>query len=107
MLVLFFSEQYGYSIYKKTSSLSQLLQQAECDAIGIEVQGGTNKIYAVDVAFHEAGLNYGTREATIKKIPKIVLRKSTSPPNKPPRIIQNEKTPIVEDKLVFLEASQT
>ncbi len=64
----FFSEQYGYSIYKKTSSLSQLLQQAECDAIGIEVQGGTNKIYAVDVAFHEAGLNYGTREATIKKI---------------------------------------
>ncbi len=64
----FFSEKYGYSIYKKTSSLSQLLQQAECDAIGIEVQGGTNKIYAVDVAFHEAGLNYGTREATIKKI---------------------------------------
>ncbi|MBQ7736426.1 MAG: hypothetical protein IJT62_01160 [Oscillospiraceae bacterium] len=64
----FFTEQYGYSIYKKTSSLSQLLQQAECDAIGIEVQGGTNKIYAVDVAFHEAGLNYGTREATIKKI---------------------------------------
>ena len=64
----FFSEKYGYSIYKKTSSLSQLLQQAECDAIGIEVQGGTNKIYAVDVAFHEAGLNYGTRETTIKKI---------------------------------------
>ncbi len=64
----FFSEKYGYSIYKKTSSLSQLLQQAECDAIGIEVQGGDNKIYAVDVAFHEAGVNYGGREATIKKI---------------------------------------
>jgi hypothetical protein len=64
----FFSEKYGYSIYKKTSSLSQLLQQAECDAIGVEVQGGTNKIYAVDVAFHEAGVNYGGREATIKKI---------------------------------------
>ena len=64
----FFSDKYGYSIYKKTSSLSQLLQQAECDAIGIEVQGGTNKIYAVDVAFHEAGVNYGGREATIKKI---------------------------------------
>ena len=64
----FFSEKYGYSIYKKTSSLSQLLQQAECDAIGIEVQGGANKIYAVDVAFHEAGVNYGGREATIKKI---------------------------------------
>ncbi len=70
----FFSNRYGYSIYKKTSSLSQLLQQAECDAIGIEVQGGKNKIYAVDVAFHEAGLNYGTREATIKKIIAKCLR---------------------------------
>ena len=70
----FFSEKYGYSIYKKTSSLSQLLQQAECDAIGIEVQGGMNKIYAVDVAFHEAGLNYGTRDATIKKIIAKCLR---------------------------------
>lgn len=64
----FFFDKYGYSIYKKTSSLSQLLQQAECDAIGVEVRGGTNKIYAVDVAFHEAGVNYGGREATIKKI---------------------------------------
>lgn len=64
----FFFDKYGYSIYKKTSSLSQLLQQAECDAIGVEIQGGTNKIYAVDVAFHEAGVNYGGREATIKKI---------------------------------------
>ena len=70
----FFSEKYGYSIYKKTSSLSQLLQQAECDAIGIEVRGGTNKIYAVDVAFHEAGVNYGSREATIKKIIAKCLR---------------------------------
>ena len=70
----FFSEKYGYSIYKKTASLSQLLQQAECDAIGIDVQGGTNKIYAVDVAFHEAGLNYGTRDATIKKIIAKCLR---------------------------------
>ena len=64
----FFFDRYGYSIYKKTSSLSQLLQQAECDAIGIEIHNGTNKIYAVDVAFHEAGVNYGGREATIKKI---------------------------------------
>ena len=64
----FFSEKYGYSIYKKTSSLSQLLQQAECDAIGIEVQSGMNRIFAVDVAFHEGGLNYGSRDATIKKI---------------------------------------
>lgn len=70
----FFSEKYGYDIYKKTASLSQLLQQAECDALEVAVQDGANKIYAVDVAFHEAGVNYGDRETTIKKIIKKCLR---------------------------------
>ena len=70
----FFSEKYGYDIYKKTASLSQLLQQAECDALGVAVQDGVNKIYAVDVAFHEAGVNYGDRETTIKKIITKCLR---------------------------------
>ena len=70
----FFSENYGYGIYKKTASLSQLLQQAECDALGMAVQDGVNKIYAVDVAFHEAGVNYGDRETTIKKIITKCLR---------------------------------
>ena len=64
----FFEQKYGYQIYKKTSSLSQLLQQAECDAIGIAIQDGENKIYAVDVAFHESGLNYGDRPKTVMKI---------------------------------------
>lgn len=72
----FFSEKYGYDIYKKTSSLSQLLRQAECDALGVEVQEGSNKIYAIDVAFHEAGLNYGDRVTTIKKIIAKSLRTS-------------------------------
>ncbi len=70
----FFAEKYGYDIYKKTSSLSQLLQQAECDAIGMAIQDGSSKIYAVDVAFHEAGVNYGDRETTIKKIITKCLR---------------------------------
>ena len=65
----FFLEKYNYDIYKKTASLSQLLQQAECDVLGIDmVHDGTVKIYAVDVAFHEAGVNYGDRDTTIKKI---------------------------------------
>ena len=54
----FFSTNYDYSIYKNNASLSQLLQQAECDVIGISIQNGSNKVYAVDVAFHENGLNY-------------------------------------------------
>ena len=70
----FFSEKYGYGIYKKTSSLSQLLQQAECDVIGIKVYDGAIKIYAIDAAFHEAGLKYGNRDATISKIVAKCLR---------------------------------
>lgn len=63
-----FSEKYNYSIFKKNSSLTQILQQGECDAIGISVQDGGNRIYAVDVAFHEGGLNYGSREVTVMKV---------------------------------------
>ena len=46
-----FSTKYSYSLYKNNASLSQLLQQAECDVIGLAIRGGTNKVYAVDVAF--------------------------------------------------------
>lgn len=70
----YFHEKYGYDIYKKTASLSQLLQQAESDAIGIAVQDGFNKVFAVDVAFHGAGLNYGDRVSTIQKIIRKYLR---------------------------------
>lgn len=70
----FFLEKHGYKVFKKTSSLSQLLTQAECDVIGIEIQEGKAKIYAVDVAFHEGGLNYGSREETVRKIVSKSLR---------------------------------
>ncbi len=70
----YFREKHGYDIYKKTSSLSQLLQQAECDALGISIQDGSTKVFAVDVAFHEAGVNYGDRDTTIKKIIAKCLR---------------------------------
>ncbi len=64
----FFQKKYKYSIYKKTASLSQFLRQAECDAIGICARDGINEIFAVDVAFHESGLNYGDRPKTVMKI---------------------------------------
>lgn len=69
-----FSTKYSYSLYKNNVSLSQLLQQAECDVIGLTIRGGTNKVYAVDVAFHENGLNYGGRESTVQKILTKMLR---------------------------------
>jgi len=63
-----FSDKYGYKIFKQNASLSQIIQQGECDAIGIRMENDQNQIYAVDVAFHENGLNYGSREATVMKI---------------------------------------
>ncbi len=64
----YFDTKYGYKIFKKNSSLSQFIQQGECDAVGITVQNGENEYYAVDVAFHGAGLNYGSKEETIMKV---------------------------------------
>jgi len=63
-----FQQKYNYKIYKQTSSLSQLLQQAECDALGVDFREGELKVFAVDVAFHESGVNYGDKDSTIMKI---------------------------------------
>lgn len=63
-----FFEKYGYKVFKQNRSASQVIQQAECDAVGISVQNGINRFYAVDVAFHSMGLNYGTREETVMKV---------------------------------------
>lgn len=63
-----FSNNYGYSIFKKNSSVSQMIHQTECDVMGINLDGSRRTFYAVEVAFHEGGLNYGTREETIMKV---------------------------------------
>ena len=65
-------EEYIYEIYKKNSSCDQMIEQGECDAIGMSMEN--NKIYAVDIAFHESGLNYGSREKTVAKILEKSLR---------------------------------
>ncbi len=70
----FFDENYGYKIYKKNASLSQILKQAECDVIGLSFHNGTENVYAVDVAFHESGLNYLNRKTTVMKIIAKCLR---------------------------------
>lgn len=63
-----FSNKMNYSVYKKNSSLTQLLQQGECDVLGISIQDGYNIFYAVDIAFHEGGLQYGSRSETVMKV---------------------------------------
>lgn len=69
-----FKNQFGYDLYKGNSSLTQIIAQAEIDVIGINFENGKSKIYAVDVAFHEAGLNYGSREETVARVIKKCIR---------------------------------
>ena len=64
----------GYTIFKKNASLDQVLRQAEGDALGISISDEGNKICAVDVAFHEGGLLYGSRKETVSKVVIKLLR---------------------------------
>lgn len=57
-------------IFKK-SELDQFLKQAEIDAIGIDQTG---KIYAIDIAYHEGGLRYGSTEEAKARIMKKFVR---------------------------------
>ena len=70
----FFSQKYGYRIFKKNVSLSQIIRQGECDVIGINIENRVTTYYAVDVAFHESGLNYGSRQETVMKIAEKIIR---------------------------------
>ena len=62
-----YKDKYGYDVFKGCS-LDQLLKQAEIDAIGIAFSESAQSIFAVDIAYHEAGLNYGDKEKTLSKI---------------------------------------
>jgi len=55
----------------KQSKLEQLIKQSEIDVIGWD---GKDKIYAADIAFHEAGLNYGSKIETKNRVFKKLLR---------------------------------
>ena len=44
------------AVFKRTSNAAQFLKQGEIDIVGVDQHGG---IHAMEIAFHEAGLNYG------------------------------------------------
>lgn len=74
-LDVFFYEKYQYQIFKKNASLDQLLNQGECDALGIRLnENGQSECYAVDVAFHENGLQYGDKKETVSKVVEKCIR---------------------------------
>ncbi|MEG0181154.1 MAG: hypothetical protein RR898_01465 [Clostridium sp.] len=70
----FFNDKYGYNLYKGNSGISQVLSQSEVDVLGVNFNGDEKHIYAIDVAFHEAGLNYGSREETVARVIKKCIR---------------------------------
>ena len=67
-------EKLGYRVFKNNSSLEQVIRQGECDALGSNIQDGQVSYYAVDVAFHESGVCYGSREETVARIIKKCVR---------------------------------
>lgn len=64
----------SYDLYKGNKGIEQLLKQAEIDVLGFAFDESEGKIYAIDVAFHEAGLNYGSKEETVARVIKKCLR---------------------------------
>ena len=58
-------------VFKKTKNAAQFLKQGEIDVVGVDQQGG---VHAMEVAFHEAGLNYGSKAETVNRVLKKMLR---------------------------------
>lgn len=68
------------TVFKQTKNAKQFVKQGEIDVIGVEQQGD---IHALDVAFHESGLNYegGSNNRVLKKLLRTYLILHTySPP---------------------------
>ena len=60
------------AVFKKTKDAAQFLKQGEIDVVGVDLQGN---VHAMEVAFHEAGLNYGhTADETYNRVLKKMLR---------------------------------
>ena len=59
-------------VFKQTKNASQFLQQGEIDVLGVDQEGD---VYAVETAFHEAGLNYlgGADARVLKKLLRTMM----------------------------------
>jgi len=51
-----FATKYAENLFKGTSSLEQLLRQAEIDVLGVKLDGTSQHLYAVDIAVHGGGM---------------------------------------------------
>ncbi|MCL2599371.1 MAG: hypothetical protein FWD76_05650 [Firmicutes bacterium] len=71
---LYFKEKYDIDLYKQLSGLSQVLKQSEIDVVGVKLKKQETTVYAVDIAFHTNGLQYGDKNATRDRVSKKLLR---------------------------------
>jgi hypothetical protein len=72
----FFQEKLESDVFEGTKTASQLVKQGEIDVLGIKLDGtgATERLYGIDVAFHEGGLHYGGASATTIRIIKKFIR---------------------------------
>lgn len=62
-----FQQKHGLEVFKE-AGFQQTLRQLECDVIGLAYREQGSKLYAAEVAFHEGGLNYGSKDETVAKV---------------------------------------
>ena len=65
----------GVPIFRQ-GEFAQFVRQAEIDVLGVRFPHGsaTAQVIAVDFAFHEGGLNYGSADETVGRVLKKLLR---------------------------------
>jgi hypothetical protein len=68
-----FNEKYNLSIFKQVKP-RQIINQGEVDVIGVAFGSNGTYLYAIDVAFHEGGLNYKSKNETIANVSKKCVR---------------------------------
>lgn len=61
-------QRFGDRVFKNTKDVGQFFKQGEIDVVGVDQKGS---VHAIEVAFHEDGLNY---EDTEKRVLKKMLR---------------------------------
>lgn len=91
------------AVFKQTKDAAQFLKQGEIDVVGVGQQGG---VHAMEVAFHEAGLNYGSTAETVNRVLKKMLRtllilRAHHPPQTPLHIyfLSPKVNPVVQKPL--------
>ncbi len=96
--------RFDRDVFKQTKNAAQLLKQGEVDVVGVDLQGG---VHAVEIAFHEAGLNYGistteTVDRMLKKMLRTLLVLRAWHPGQTPLhiyFLSPKVNPVVQDPL--------